>query len=77
MASEGGHVDTVKSLIVKGADISVKDKDGVSECDYTLCILLKECQLRTCMLQSCNKDFSVHALLKRQWRALHNIIWFA
>ena len=42
MASEGGHVDTVKSLIVKGADISVKDKDGVSECNYTLYILLKE-----------------------------------
>lgn len=26
-----GHMDIVKSLIVKGADINIKDKNGVSD----------------------------------------------
>ena len=26
-----GHMDIVKSLVVKGADINIKDKNGVSD----------------------------------------------
>ena len=32
-AADEGHVDTVKSLIEKGADVNCKDNDEVSECD--------------------------------------------
>ena len=30
LAVERNHIDTVKCLVAKGADISVKDDDGVS-----------------------------------------------
>ena len=32
-AADGGHVDTVKCLIEKGADVNCKDEYEVSECD--------------------------------------------
>ena len=32
-AADGGHVDTVNSLIEKGADVKCKDNDKVNECD--------------------------------------------
>ena len=35
VAAESGNVDTVSYLGDKGADINIKDGDGVSECDYT------------------------------------------
>lgn len=31
VAASGGHVDTVRFLVDKGADINVKDDRGVSE----------------------------------------------
>ena len=30
VAAEQGHIDVVKCLVVQGADISAKDKDGVT-----------------------------------------------
>ena len=35
VAAESGNVDTVSYLGDKGADINIKDGDGVSECNYT------------------------------------------
>ena len=34
-AADGGHVDTVKSLIEKGADVNRKDNEEVNECNCT------------------------------------------
>ena len=34
-AARGGHVDTVTFFLEQGVDINIKDKDGVSERDYT------------------------------------------
>ena len=59
MASEGGHIDTVESLIAKGADISVKDKDGVSECDYIYCVTVEGVLITYLYV-----NFGIHALLK-------------
>ena len=35
-AAGGGHVNTVKWLIEKGAEVNSKDVAGVSECDCTI-----------------------------------------
>ena len=32
-AADGGHVDTVKSLIEKGADVNCEDHHVVNECE--------------------------------------------
>ena len=44
-AAGKGHVDTVRCLVDKGADINIEDKNGVSEWEYTadckLVLLLK------------------------------------
>ena len=34
MAAERGHKDIVKYLVEKGADINIKDRDGVSKPFY-------------------------------------------
>ena len=34
-AAGGGYKYTVEHLVKKGADISIKDNNGVSVCDYT------------------------------------------
>ena len=46
-AAHGGHVDTVRYLVDKGADPNIKDPDGVSEREYTadckLLLLVRIC----------------------------------
>ena len=40
-AAEKGYMYTVKQLVKKGADISIKDNKGVSAWDYTTeCMLI-------------------------------------
>ena len=34
-AAPHGHVDVVRYLVDKGADLNIKDEDGVSEQEYT------------------------------------------
>ena len=34
VAAESGNFDKVRYLVDKGADVNIKDSDGVSECDY-------------------------------------------
>ena len=34
-AAVKGHVDVVRCLLDKGADINIKTDEGVGECDYT------------------------------------------
>jgi len=42
-AAERGHVDAVELLLQAGADVNIKDNDGVSEYDYsTDCGLLHQ-----------------------------------
>lgn len=39
VAARNGKADTVRYLVDKGADINIKDDDGVSESDYhSLCV---------------------------------------
>ena len=35
LAARQGHVDIVRYLVDKGADLNIKDEDGVSEQEYT------------------------------------------
>ena len=35
MAAYGGHVDTVRYLVNKEANVNIQDNNGVSECEYT------------------------------------------
>ena len=36
LAVKACDVDTVRYLVDKGADINIKDDNGVSECDYNV-----------------------------------------
>ena len=46
-AADEGHVDVVRYLVEQGADINIKDNDGVSEWEYTadckLVLLVRVC----------------------------------
>ena len=41
MAACEGHVDTVRYLVNKGADVNIQDSKAVSECEYTA-----DCELK-------------------------------
>ena len=35
VAARAGHMDTVRCLVDKGADVNIQNNKGVSECEYT------------------------------------------
>ena len=57
LAARRGHVDIVRYLVDKGADINIKDENWVSEQDYTA-----DCKLvvQMCLSFTLDKVFGVH-----------------